>query len=59
MKEPRVYINNFTMPKTCKECPFVVYWEYDYSTSCRASKVYIWNDTPEKTRNKKCPLRTQ
>ena len=56
-KKPRVYIEDFEMPECCAKCPFVVYWEYDHETSCKASKHFIWNGSPDKMRHSKCPLR--
>ena len=56
-RKPRVYIEDFEMPKCCKECRFVVYWEYDSETSCKASKKFLWNGSPDKMRHPECPLK--
>lgn len=58
-KKPRVYIEDFEMPKCCKECPAVMYWEYDNETSCKLSGRFLWNATPNKTRHPNCPLKVQ
>ena len=38
-RKPRVYIEDFEMPKCCKECRFVVYWEYDSDAYARKQGV--------------------
>lgn len=55
----RVYIDDFEMPNCCKECRFIVYWEYDNETSCKASKKNLWNDSPDKIRHPDCPLKVR
>ncbi len=58
-KKPKVYIEDFEMPECCEKCPFIVYWSGDNETSCRASKYFLWNATPNKTRHPNCPLKVQ
>ena len=53
----RVYIDDFEMPNCCKECRFIVYWEYDNETSCKASRKFLWNAFPDKMRHPDCPLK--
>ena len=57
MRKPQIYIEDFEMPKTCAKCPFVKWWDADYSSSCKATKRLMWNNTPDKTRHKNCPLK--
>lgn len=53
----RVYIEDFDMPETCSKCPFIKYWDCDNETSCKASRKFLWNASPDKMRHPDCQLK--